>query len=376
MKPFRCETKCKKLRNCKLHLCNRKCCDGECPPCDKVCDKSLACTKHKCKSMCHTGACYPCNLKASLKCRCSGTVIQVPCGRARKTKPPKCHLPCKRPSPCHHENAHNCHEGDCPGCAKVCNLPNDTTKCEHPCQARCHDYVLTRTVDKKWKPAGPWDVVQPETIEFLKQPHPKCEQNVATPCLGRHDTIPLPCWDSKPRTCGRPCGRPLKCGNHICRTICHTVGGDDDDDPIEGGVECMKCQEQCGFIRPTGCDHPCRKACHPPPCSSCVAVIKTQCHCGLVQMMFRCNEASKKGFTEAENEQRKVALMSCGNRCIKLVSGAPHFFLTLVSISPLLSIPVSLWPPLRCKLSRWRLSKSRAVSKEGESQLRVQSEES
>lgn len=314
-KPFRCETKCKKLRNCKLHLCSRKCCDGQlCPPCDKICDKPLGCTKHKCKSMCHTGPCYPCNLKASLKCRCQGTVIEVSCGRAKKTKPPKCLLPCRKPSKCHHENSHNCHEGDCPPCNKICQLKNDTTHCEHDCRAKCHDSVLTRTVDKSWKAAGPWDV-QPETVEFLKLPHPKCEVKVPVSCLGGHETIPWPCWDNKSRTCGRPCGLSLKCGNHVCTKECHPVNVGDDD-----GTECMTCEEQCGAVRPSGCEHPCRKPCHLPPCSPCTVVIKTQCHCGLVQMMFKCNDAFRERSTVEQNEIRKIKLMGCGNRCIKLVS--------------------------------------------------------
>lgn len=242
-------------------------------------------------------------------------MIEVPCGRARKTKPPKCHLPCKKASSCHHENPHNCHEGSCPACIKPCNLPNDTTKCGHPCQARCHDSVMTRIVDKKWKPAGPWDV-QPETIEFLKLPHPKCEQKVTTPCLGGHDTIQWPCWDSKPRTCGRPCARQLKCGNHLCTETCHPVSDLNSIAAVDS--ECMKCEEQCGFSRPSGCDHPCRKQCHPPPCSSCSVIIKTQCHCGLVQKMFKCNDAFKVGSTPEENEKRKLGLMTCGNRCIKM----------------------------------------------------------
>lgn len=315
-KPFRCETKCKKLRNCKLHLCNRKCCDGQCPPCDKICEKPLGCTKHKCKSMCHTGPCYPCNIKTSLKCRCRGTVIEVACGRAKKTKPPKCHLPCRIASKCHHENVHHCHGGDCPTCGKTCNLANETTNCSHPCQAKCHDSVLIRTVDKNWKPAGPWDV-QPETIEFCALPHPKCEEPVMTPCLGGHDTIKLSCWDSKPRTCGRPCGRRLKCGNHGCDLICHPVTDMLATEANES--ECNSCAKQCELARPTGCDHPCRKPCHRPPCGQCTAIIKTQCHCGLVQQMFKCSDAFRQGSTTEQNEQRKIKLMSCGNRCIRTV---------------------------------------------------------
>ena len=112
-KSFNCETKCKNKRDCNKHPCNKKvrnlyklyiliailvfrqCCDNQCPPCDKICGKTLSCGKHKCSSLCHMGECYPCDLKAEVKCRCGNTVRSVPCGREKKTRPPKCLKPCK-----------------------------------------------------------------------------------------------------------------------------------------------------------------------------------------------------------------------------------------------------------------------------------------
>lgn len=94
-KTFTCETKCKQLKECGKHLCSKKCCDGQCSSCDKICNKTLSCRKHKCKSICHDGPCYPCDLKSQVKCRCGSTSITVPCGRERKTKPPKCRQPCR-----------------------------------------------------------------------------------------------------------------------------------------------------------------------------------------------------------------------------------------------------------------------------------------
>ena len=157
-KQLSCENKCKNLKSCNKHPCNRKCCDGQCPPCDKLCGRTLPCGKHKCKSLCHFGPCYPCDLKSSVKCRCGQTMTEVTCGRERKTKPPKCKFPCKIPSKCHHENPHSCHQGDCPTCSQICNLKNDTTNCEHLCLAKCHDSVTIITKDKNFKP-GEWLVI-------------------------------------------------------------------------------------------------------------------------------------------------------------------------------------------------------------------------
>ncbi|XP_055702161.1 NF-X1-type zinc finger protein NFXL1 [Phlebotomus papatasi] len=307
-KSFTCETKCKQQKDCTKHVCNRKCCDGNCPPCDKICGKTLPCGRHKCKSNCHTGHCYPCNLKAKVKCRCSKTVIEVPCGRERKTRPPKCHLPCRRPSKCHHDNPHNCHQDDCPTCTKKCGLFNDTTKCAHPCEAKCHDAVLVRYVDKNWRPAGPWDV-QPEVTEITRLPHPKCEIRVPVSCLGGHETIPWPCHDAIPRSCGRSCGRELKCGNHKCEKECHPVK---DLQLWLQQEACDECREGCKRKRPQGCSHPCKKPCHSDPCDPCTVATKTACHCGLTQVIYRCGE-----FFASDDPNAKETQLSCGNRCIK-----------------------------------------------------------
>lgn len=154
--------------------------------------------------------------------RCGNTTIEVPCGREKKTKSPKCNLPCKIPSKCHHLNAHNCHMNECPSCTEQCLLTNDVTNCDHPCRAKCHDAVKVQIIDKNFKPAGPWDI-QPEKYEIQKLPHPKCEVKVPVECIGGHELALWPCWNSNPASCGRICGRNLKCGNHVCEQMCHTV---------------------------------------------------------------------------------------------------------------------------------------------------------
>ncbi|CAH0546976.1 unnamed protein product [Brassicogethes aeneus] len=125
-KPYFCETKCKNIRDCNKHPCNRRCCDGNCPPCEKPCGKTLSCGNHKCLSICHRGPCYPCSNTDTVTCKCGYTKLIVPCGRKNKTKPPKCSKLCITPSDCHHENRdkHRCHFGDCPPCKQTCNKIN------------------------------------------------------------------------------------------------------------------------------------------------------------------------------------------------------------------------------------------------------------
>lgn len=72
-----------------------QCCDGNCPPCEKPCARTLRCGNHKCTSVCHCGPCYPCPLTAEVKCRCGLTVLSVPCGRKKQTRPPHCNRPCR-----------------------------------------------------------------------------------------------------------------------------------------------------------------------------------------------------------------------------------------------------------------------------------------
>ena len=112
-KTFTCEAKCRLMRDCQRHQCNRKCCVGDCPPCEQMCGKTLNCKNHKCLSRCHRGACYPCQLEVEVRCACGATKAKVPCGREKVTRPPRCRKPCSAPSNCHHEQRapHPCHSG-------------------------------------------------------------------------------------------------------------------------------------------------------------------------------------------------------------------------------------------------------------------------
>lgn len=94
-KLFLCDTKCKNMKDCNKHPCNRKCCDGNCPPCEKMCSKTLKCSNHKCISVCHRGPCFPCNQTEKVYCFCGKTSVTVSCGRKQRTRPPRCNEQCK-----------------------------------------------------------------------------------------------------------------------------------------------------------------------------------------------------------------------------------------------------------------------------------------
>ncbi|KAJ8964297.1 hypothetical protein NQ317_000093 [Molorchus minor] len=256
-KPYFCETKCKKLKDCNKHPCNRKCCDGNCPPCEKPCGRTLNCGNHKCNSICHRGPCYPCAQTDTVSCKCGSTKTTVPCGYKHKTKPlnviglaflkrsgilklddtvlrhtlergnlPACGisllvtLKFTLPPDCHHEKReyHRCHFGDCPPCRQTCRKFRST--CNHPCSAPCHSSVLVKIEGEK--PSMPWEQKKTQ-LEKRALPCPDCAVLVSVTCLGEHETVNWPCYLAKPSSCYRLCGRMLECGNHTCNLPCHTV---------------------------------------------------------------------------------------------------------------------------------------------------------
>lgn len=305
---YTCETKCKRLRDCRRHPCSRKCCDGRCPPCEQPCGRSLACKNHRCSSCCHMGPCYPCNEKVELTCRCKATKVAVPCGRERMAKVPACHQLCNIPPECHHEkrDPHSCHDGRCPPCTQKCNR---TLNCGHICKSRCHSAVWTKIVPKQGQRVGPWEPLAAVRMELVSQPCPPCPELMRLACRGKHSISTFACSELRPYSCGKPCGRSLACGNHTCTVECHEVEGAPSD--TQAGNNCSVCEEGCQKLRPPGCSHPCNKPCHPGDCSPCTQYVKMKCHCGLNPVYVPCHQWT------VESRDKQDELQSCKNRCCK-----------------------------------------------------------
>ncbi|CAM4552635.1 NF-X1-type zinc finger protein NFXL1 isoform X1 [Caretta caretta] len=309
-KPYLCETKCTKIRDCQKHQCKRKCCSGNCPPCDQLCGRTLGCRNHKCPSVCHRGSCYPCPETVAVLCNCGKTVLKVPCGRERSTKPPKCKELCSRPPTCHHpsQEKHSCHFGPCPACRQSCQK---VLKCGHLCPASCHDEALVKQTGLH-QPAGPWE--QPSEPAFIQTalPCPPCQIPLLTECLGQHEASPLPCHSAGPYSCKRFCGRLLDCKNHTCMKECHKftkVNGNTDRQ--KASPECSHCEEACTKPRPPGCPHSCILPCHPDQCPPCVQMLKIKCHCKLTNLYIECIKITCADLKE------KDLLSSCKNQCPK-----------------------------------------------------------
>uniref|UniRef100_A0A673BKI4 Nuclear transcription factor, X-box binding-like 1 n=1 Tax=Sphaeramia orbicularis TaxID=375764 RepID=A0A673BKI4_9TELE len=302
-KEYLCDSKCNKTRSCQRHQCRRKCCPGNCPPCDQSCGRTLGCRNHKCPSVCHQGTCYPCPEAVELRCTCGSSVLVVPCGRERSTKPPRCKESCRCPPSCHHlsREAHRCHPGPCPPCRQTCLLP--LPGCSHTCPEGCHDLVLVRS--QQVQLAGPWE--QPAEPAFVKKalPCPPCQVPIPMACFGEHEVSPVPCHRRGRFSCGRPCGRPLTCGNHTCTRECHLVTDNN---------KCEVCEEGCSKPRPPGCPHPCPRPCHPGNCPPCTQMSRQRCHCKISLLYVECTK-----LTSAD-DQTKINLSSCNNQCPKELS--------------------------------------------------------
>ncbi|XP_061440006.1 NF-X1-type zinc finger protein NFXL1 isoform X1 [Rhineura floridana] len=310
-KPYLCETKCAKIRDCQKHQCKRKCCSGNCPPCDQACGRTLGCRNHKCPSVCHRGSCYPCPETVDVKCNCGKTVLKVPCGRERTTKAPKCKEPCRQPPTCHHPSRekHSCHFGPCPPCRQPCKKIFE--KCGHSCPVSCHDEALVKQTGSH-QPAGPWEQSNEPAFIQTALPCPPCQVPIPTQCLGKHEVRPLQCHAVGPFSCKRLCGRLLDCQNHTCMKECHKVTGTDSDNDIQkAGQECSQCEEECSKPRPPGCPHSCSRPCHPGDCPPCAQMIRMKCHCKLTSLYIECIKIT------CADLKKKDELSSCKNQCPK-----------------------------------------------------------
>jgi transcriptional repressor NF-X1 len=152
--------------------------------CTLICGKQLSCGNHTCPARDHRGPCPPC-LEASyeeLICNCRRTVVYppIPCGRTLS-----CTYPCARPAPLcgHPKQPHQCHESpNCPPCI------------------------------------------------FLVSKLCAC---------GKSEVKNVRCSQERERvSCGKVCGRLLKCGGHRCEKGCH----------VEGECE-SPCTKPCGKPR-------------------------------------------------------------------------------------------------------------------------------
>ncbi|DBA96431.1 TPA: hypothetical protein ACH3X1_015323 [Trebouxia sp. C0004] len=345
-RPTRCEKKCSSMKACGRHQCRRRCCDGDCPPCDLPCGRRLRCGNHKCPAPCHSGPCLPCPLTSAVVCACGQTRYTLPCGSEGKAVPPQCRELCPIPGTCRHADArpsHRCHWGACPPCSQFCGTPHP---CGHACASpSCHDrlppaipafaqplppasatFTATKPVQHdsidadSLSPAYQAAEAVKESQEGFLLECPPCQAPVPTACLGGHTNRPLPCCTAAPFCCGTTCGQPLTCGNHTCSNACHAVlsapGSQQGCDADASAEACEQCTRACQ--RERSCGHACALPCHPDPCPPCQMELQQACHCGRSLVPVICHQLQEA------SEADKGQLLCCGKPCHKALPMCPH----------------------------------------------------
>ncbi|EKF26023.1 hypothetical protein MOQ_010302 [Trypanosoma cruzi marinkellei] len=209
---------------------------------------------------------------------------------------------------CHHPCPVQCHPGPCPECSFFtgpkscpCGATTYTWRCGQPDPQKLCDNTCFKTLNC-----------------FIHKCKAKCHNGACEPCpekslatcYCRLETRELPCGSSS-FSCGRVCGKTLRCGVHVCSLICHS--GDcppcDRDPSIIlrcpcGSVPLTVTRKHCSDPIPTcgnvcgrvlDCQrHTCQALCHEGGCNSCGKRVLTKCVCGATQQLVSC--AEQDGF--------------------------------------------------------------------------------
>lgn len=338
-KKFVCERACGRHKACGKHVCATRCCpsyhDTTDPEgnhvCRITCNKKLRCGKHSCKQPCHKGRCDRC-LEAvfhDIVCPCGKTIQEAPvvCG----TPALVCPHPCSKRRDCGHPaNTHACHEGPCPPCV----IP------------------------------------------------------VEMPCAGGHTVmLNIPCY-KREMSCGVVCNKPMACGLHNCKQICHAGPCEyaNPDAPAAGGhvhnalnsssigasshnasdggngesisasTEMLQppkrpsCGQSCK-ARLFSCEHLCLAPCHPGvPCPDtlCTQLSRVTCECGVNYADIPCPGKVKPVLpcTNACESARRRKQLAEAFGVYGSATSAPRYpdlLLNIACVAPLFISRIEKW---------------------------------
>ncbi|XP_053672824.1 protein shuttle craft [Anopheles nili] len=246
--------------------------------CGETCERRDFCD-HACTLLCHPGPCPPCQASVQRRCGCGRLEKLVQCCLKEDLL---CGATCDKPLNCVlHHCGKQCHAGSCETCAEQV-------------QHNCH--------------CG------------------KDERMVA--CSVEH-------LEKTSYGCGKPCERPLACGNHQCQRLCHEGECDPCADAPERVLSCPcgrqaierdsrtscldpipTCSGNCGRklkCGPPGANHCCEVPCHRGDCPPCKKSTTVKCRCGSMDQPMKC-----KDLTTRADDAR------CKKRCVRRRSCAKH----------------------------------------------------
>ncbi|KAM0043580.1 putative chromatin regulator PHD family [Helianthus debilis subsp. tardiflorus] len=243
---------------------------------------------HRCVLQCHPGPCPPCKAFAPPRvCPCGKEVITLRCSDQKSLL--TCGQRCGKPLKClrHH-------------CDKICHVgPCDS--CEILIDASCFCKKKTEIV-----------VCGEMTV--------KGQVNV------EEDGI---------FSCSLSCGKPLACGNHVCKDTCHPgVCGDCDllpgritscycgKSPLqEERHSCLDpiptCSQICSKTLPCGL-HGCKETCHPGPCPPCKVMVTQKCRCGSTSRSVECFNTTTFTCDKPCGRKKSCGRHRCSDKCCPL----------------------------------------------------------
>ena len=312
----------------------RNMCSDPITTCGRVCEKILPCG-HPCQSDCHTGACPPCQTPVQQPCRCQASIRtllcseihgqeymcerkcdrKLACGRHRCIEPccpartyiappgvdaveaqsmfpleHQCSRICGKKLRCGgHTCPLECHPGPCPPCLQagfdelICPCGRTKLFPPIPCNARLPPCPYTCTLGRRYSTCS--HPIPTHPCHPVEESCPMCTVLTTKRCrCGKHDIAHIPCHRSSP-SCGEPCGKPLSCGGHVCRKLCH-------EGPCE--IQNESCKQICG--KPKGiCGHPCEQPCHAPSMcagsSECRVPVMIFCPCKRRSAKIECRQS-------------------------------------------------------------------------------------
>ncbi|SCU90862.1 LAMI_0E03884g1_1 [Lachancea mirantina] len=284
--------------------------------CGQTCDARICI--HGCNKACHLGPHPTCMASVRKRCLCGKESKNMFCNESRKIKGSyQCSKVCDLTLPCgFHKCTRRCHRGPCGECPQIisgelkcfCGLESKTSM---PC-ADVHVTKKSRNARGSiW--IGTFACSNVRTVEFACKNHSFTERCEAPPSISGKvpcrlspkllttcpcgktpllamDIARTSCTDPVP-TCENQCGRPLKCGKHLCPFICHTG----------------PCMDPCLSIDKVKCacetkqfTKPCRFEDTPRCQTKCESLMSCRRH--------RCTERCCSGKSAARNREKKIFL--------------------------------------------------------------------
>ncbi|KAL7274852.1 FKBP12-associated protein [Rhizina undulata] len=176
---------------CGKETSQRRCADTDYEngwSCGHVCGDFMPCGDHTCTKPCHPGLCGACEELEELRCYCGHEIKEVKC----------CDKQDPKTGTISEEHGIEKWEGYWE-CEKICGRYFDCGK--HRCQKRCHPQDSDPAHCK----------LSPDVIAHCPCGKTRIDQILSSPRISCQDPIP---------TCGKACGKTLKCG-HKCTQTCH-----------------------------------------------------------------------------------------------------------------------------------------------------------